>query len=158
MKILSMRSSLTNKIKYQITYIENDKEVALKTIPYAGTSVMADYVVSLYIGKIMPMAYKSYLGRLYEDVSEEIELMCNNYGLNLKIEYEENDSVVKGMIIRESLVDGSILNQGDELCLTIAVNHLSYFMPNFIGLSIEDALALIAVTYTHLTLPPNREG
>ena len=39
-----------NKIKYQITYIENDKEVALKTIPYAGTSVKADYVVSLYIG------------------------------------------------------------------------------------------------------------
>lgn len=69
--------------------------------------------------------------------------MCNNYGLHLKIEYEENNTVVKGMIIKESLVDGSALNQGDELCLTIAVNHLSFFMPDFIGMSIEGALALI---------------
>ncbi len=131
------------KVKYQITYIESDKEVALKTIPYAGTSIKADYIVSLYIGKIMPMAYQSYLGRIYEDVAGEIELMCNNYGLHLKIEYEENNTVVKGMIIKESLVDGSALNQGDELCLTIAVNHLSFFMPDFIGMSIEGALALI---------------
>ena len=132
-----------NNIKYQITYIESEKEVALKTVPYAGTNIKADYVVSLYMGKIMPMSYKSYLGRLYDDVAKEIELMCNNYGLQLKIQYEENDNVVKGVIIKESLVDGSSLNKGDELCLTIAVNHLSFLMPDFVGMSIDDALELI---------------
>lgn len=132
-----------NKIKYQITYVENENNLALKTIPYAGTSIKADYVISLYIGKVMPVTYRSYLGRIYEDVAEEINVMCNSYGLKLKIEYEEVDSVVSGLIIKESLVDGSVLNQGDELCLTLSSNHLSYMMPNFIGMKIEEALPLI---------------
>lgn len=132
-----------HKIKYQITYVENENNLALKTIPYAGTSIKADYVISLYIGKVMPVTYRSYLGRIYEDVAEEINVMCNSYGLKLKIEYEEVDSVVSGLIIKESLVDGSVLNQGDELCLTLSSNHLSYMMPNFIGRKIEEVLPLI---------------
>ncbi|MDE7162426.1 MAG: PASTA domain-containing protein [Anaeroplasmataceae bacterium] len=132
-----------NHIQYQITYIENDKNLALKTIPYAGTNIKADYVVSLYVGKIMPVAYKSYLGRVYEDVDEEINVMCNSYGLRLKIEYEEVDNVISGLIIKESLVDGSVLNQGDELCLTLSSNHSSYMMPNFVGMTMEDALQWI---------------
>lgn len=151
-----------NHIKYQITYIESEKEVALKTVPYAGTNIKADYVVSLYVGKVMPFAYKSYLGRIYEDVQEEIELMCNNYGLHLKIEYEENNTAVKGIILKESLVDGTALNKGDELCLTIAVNHLSFYMPDFIGLSMEEALKLIEeynlkVNLTYIPTPVDED-
>ncbi|MBD5390479.1 PASTA domain-containing protein [bacterium] len=132
-----------HKIKYQITYVENEKNYALKTIPYAGTKIKADYVISLYVGKIMPVAYRSYLGRLYDEVSEEIDAMCNHTGIKLKIEYEEVDSLVSGLIIKESLVDGSAIHQGDELCLTLSSNHLSYMMPNFIGMTIDEALQWI---------------
>lgn len=132
-----------NKIKYQITYVESEEEIAIKTIPYAGTSIKEDYIVSLYIGKVMPASYKSYLGRVYEDVAEELELMCNNYGLSLKIEYEENELGISGVIVKESLIDGSVLNRGDELCLTITSNHSSYMLPDFIGLSLDEALKLI---------------
>ena len=47
------------KIKYQITYIESTEERTLKTIPYAGTSVKANYVVSLYIGKLCQLLIKA---------------------------------------------------------------------------------------------------
>ncbi|MDE6241182.1 MAG: PASTA domain-containing protein [Anaeroplasmataceae bacterium] len=151
-----------NKIKYQITYIENEEEVTLKTVPYAGTNIKSDYVISLYVGKIMPAAYKSYLGRVYENIADEIELMCNNHGLNLKIEYEENENTISGVIIRESLVDGSILNQGDELCLTISTNHSSYMLPDFVGMSIDDALSLIQeynikVNLTYIPTPVDED-
>lgn len=132
-----------HKIKYQITYVENEKNSALKTVPYAGTNIKSNYVISLYIGKVMPVAYRSYLGRIYDDVSEEINVMCNTFGIKLRIEYEEVDSVVGGLIIKESLVDGSVINQGDELCLTLSSNHSSYMMPNFIGKTIEEALQWI---------------
>lgn len=150
------------KINYQITYVENEKEVALKTVPFAGTNIKADFVVDLYIGKIMPTSYKSYLGRIYEDVEEEIELMCNNYGLRLKIEYEENNNIISGVIIKESLVDGSILNQGDELCLTLSANHSTYMMPNLVGLSVEEALMLIEeyqikVNLTYIPTPVDED-
>lgn len=150
------------KINYQITYVENEKEVALKTVPFAGTNIKADFVVDLYIGKIMPMSYKSYLGRVYEDVEEEIGLMCNNYGLNLKIEYEENNNVISGVIIKESLVDGSVLNQGDELCLTLSANHSTYMMPNLVGLTVEEALELIQeyqikVNLTYISTPVDED-
>ncbi|MDE6407884.1 MAG: PASTA domain-containing protein [Anaeroplasmataceae bacterium] len=151
-----------NKIKYQITYIESEEEVALKTVPYAGTNIKSDYVISLYVGKIMPAAYKSYLGRVYENIADEIELMCNNHGLKLKLEYEETDNTISGVIIRESLVDGSILNQGDELCLTISTNHSSYMLPDFVGMTIDDALKLITeynikVNLTYIPTPVDED-
>lgn len=151
-----------NKIKYQITYVESEEEITLKTVPYAGTKVKSDYVISLYVGKRMPAAYKSYLGRMYESVADEVELMCNNHGLKLKIEYEENDKTISGVIIKESLVDGSILNQGDELCLTISANHSTYMLPDFVGMSIEDALELIEeykikVNLTYIPTPVDED-
>ena len=150
------------KINYQITYVENDEEVALKTVPFAGTNIKSDYIIDLYIGRIMPTSYKSYLGRLYDDVEEEIELMCNNYGLSLRIEYEENNNVISGVIIRESLVDGSILNRGDELCLTLSANHSTYMMPNLVGLTIDEALKLIEeyqikVNLTYIPTPVDED-
>ncbi|MDE5546213.1 MAG: PASTA domain-containing protein [Anaeroplasmataceae bacterium] len=134
----------------------------MKTVPYAGTNIKSDYVISLYVGKIMPAAYKSYLGRVYENIADEIELMCNNHGLNLKIEYEESENTISGVIIRESLVDGSILNRGDELCLTISTNHSSYMLPDFVGMSIDDALKLIQeynikVNLTYIPTPVDED-
>lgn len=151
-----------NKIKYQITYVESEEELAMKTVPYAGTKVKTDYVISLYVGKKMPVAYKSYLGRIYEDIADEIELMCNNYGLKLKIEYEETDYTVRGVIIKESLIDGSVLNQGDELCLTISANHSTYMLPNFVGLSLAEAVKLIEeyhikVNLTYIPTPVDED-
>lgn len=132
-----------NKIKYQITYVESEEECTLKTIPYAGTSIKADYVISLYVGKKMPASYRSYLGRTYETVSDEIELMCNNFGLKLRVEYEENETAIDGVIIKESLVDGARLSSGDELRLTISMNHSTYMLPDFVGMPVEEALELI---------------
>ncbi|MDE7263096.1 MAG: PASTA domain-containing protein [Anaeroplasmataceae bacterium] len=151
-----------NKIKYQITYVESEKELAMKTVPYAGTKIKSDYVISLYVGKKMPIAYKSYLGRIYEDIADEIELMCNNYGLKLKVEYEETDFTIAGVIIKESLTDGSVLNQGDELCLTISSNHSTYMLPDFVGLSLSEAVKLIdeyhiKVNLTYISTPVDED-
>lgn len=49
-----------NKVKFQITYVESDEEKVLKTIPYAGTNIKADFIISLYIGRIMPVTYRSF--------------------------------------------------------------------------------------------------
>ena len=130
-------------IKYQITYIESDKEEVIKTIPYAGTKIKKNNIVSIYIGKIYPPKYRSYLGSVYDEVKEEIQVMCNNFGMNLKIEFEDVDNIISGLIIKESLTDGGILNNGDELILTISVNNSTFLMPNLVGLNVDEAVEII---------------
>jgi len=130
-------------ISYRITYIESAKEEALKTIPYAGTKIKSDYVVELYVGMRMPKAYHSYLGQNYENVREEIEKMCLEHHLKLKIEYESSNQM-SGMIIKESLIDGSILNEQTELKLVLSYNEETFLMPNLIGMNIEEALNLLS--------------
>lgn len=130
-------------IQYQITYIENSQEEALKTIPFAGTSIKSNYVIDLYVGMRMPKAYHSYLGQNYDDVKEEIEKMCLEHHLKLEIEYEASNQM-SGIIIKESLIDGSILKDQTELRLVISYNQETFLMPNLIGMNIEEALNLIS--------------
>lgn len=130
-------------ISYQITYIENSTDEVLKTIPYAGTEIKENYTITVYIGKIMPQTYHSYLGQVYEDVAEEIDKMCHDTKIRLKVEYEETSTRISGLIIRESLMDGTILDQGLELCLTISKNTDTFLMPRLVGMKIDEALELI---------------
>lgn len=130
-------------IKYKIIYIQDDNNLVLKTIPYAGVDIKKNYVIDVYIGHVFPKSYKSYLGLLYDDVRGEIEVLCNDYGLNLIIEYVDDDSLISGVIIGESIKDGSIINNGDTLVLTISKNESFFVMPNLVGLNIYDALKVL---------------
>lgn len=130
-------------IDYQITYVENLSEEVLKTLPYAGTEIKSDYKVMVYIGKVLPKSYHSFLGQVYEDVEEDIQKLCNEFDLKLNIEFEEDETKMSGIIIKESLIDGTILNQGGELCLTISKNNDTFLMPRLIGLTIDEALNMI---------------
>lgn len=132
-----------NNIKYKIIYIQDSQEFVLKTIPYAGVNIKNNCVIDVYIGHVFPRSYKSYLGLVYDDVRNEIELLCNDYGLELIIEYKEDDSLVSGVIIDESIKDGSIIESGDTLVLTISKSNSFFVMPNLVGLDIYDALKIL---------------
>lgn len=131
-----------NHIRYKITYIENDKELAIKTIPYAGTKIKSDFEIDLYIGKIFPVSYSSFLGRLYDDVSNQIERLCIDFDLKLNISYEIKNDMISGVIIKESLIEGEAIEYGEELNITISKNDSTYFMPKFLGLTVEEAIKL----------------
>lgn len=131
------------QIQYQITYTQSTEECTLKTIPYAGVKVKKKHTISVYIGKIIPESYQSFLGQVYENVIQDIERLCNDYGLQLKLEYEKNDSHVSGIIIRESITPGTLLKNGEILTLTISANEAYFLMPNLVGLSIYDALSIL---------------
>ncbi len=129
-------------IKYKISYVENNEEVIIKTVPYAGTKIKSKYVIELYIGKIFPIRYTSYIGRLYDDVIEELERLSRDFNLKLNISYEICDDYVAGVIIKESFVDGKIIEYGEELNIVVAKNESTFLMPKFLGLNIFDAINL----------------
>lgn len=130
-------------ISYQITYVDAKKEETLKTIPYAGTKIKADYVIDLFVGRLTPQAYHSYLGQVFSDVSEEIEKMCLDAHIDLKVEYQQTDKMMSGIIMKESLIDGSLLNEQTELVITISMNQDTFTMPHLVGMKIEDALKVL---------------
>lgn len=130
-------------INYQITYIQSSNEKVLKTIPYSGVNIKKDYVIDLYIGKVFPKSYSSFLGLVYEDVKADIELLCNDYGIVLELKYVEDNNFISGVIIAESFMDGYIMKSGDVLTLTISKNNSYFVMPNLVGLSIYDALDIL---------------
>ena len=130
-------------IKYKITYLKSDSDLVLKTFPYAGMKIKKDFIIDVFIGKIIPKSYCGYLGLLYTDVKEEIEILCNDFNLNLIINYKEDNFQIAGVIIDESIVVGEEVKYGDTLILTVSMNNLYFKMPNLVGLNIYDALKII---------------
>ena len=130
-------------IKYNLYYQENKSNVVLRTIPYPNTEIKKNYQVDVYIGKVMPVSYKSYLGRIWNEVKEEIEVMCNNNGIKLRVIYEVNNSVLDGVIINETLNNKQTLEGIEELTITISNNNTKLKMPNFVGKHINEVLEFV---------------
>ncbi len=139
---LAIKILKEKNIKYKILYVENKDEVIIKTIPYPGTKIKSKYILELYIGKIFPAKYSSYIGKLYDDVIDEIDRLCRDFNLKLNVSYETCVDSVAGVIIKESFVDGEIVEYGDELNIVIAKNDTTFLMPKFLGLNIVDAIKL----------------
>ena len=129
-------------VNYKLSYVENDENIVLKTIPYAGVKIKSKNYLTVYVGQKAISSYNSFLGLRYDDYQLDIERFCQENNLELIISYEES-SEISGLIIKESIVDGSNLANYDKLELTIAVNDDSFLMPNLVGLSIEEALKII---------------
>ena len=132
-----------NNIKYNIVYLENEENIILKTSPYPNTKIKSNFEIDVYVGKIMPASFKSYVGQVYDDVKDKINIMCNNNGINLKVRYEENDNVLDGVIINESLSNGESLEGVNELIITISSNNTKLLMPDFVGKHINDVIEFV---------------
>lgn len=132
-----------NNIKYNIVYLENEENIILKTNPYPNTKIKSNFEIDVYVGKIMPASFKSYVGQVYDDVKDKINIMCNNNGINLKVRYEENDNVLDGVIINESLSNGESLEGVNELIITISSNNTKLLMPDFVGKHINDVIEFV---------------
>lgn len=132
-----------NNIKYNIVYLENEENIILKTSPYPNTKIKSNFEIDVYVGKIMPASFKSYVGQVYNDVKDKINIMCNNNGINLKVRYEENDNVLDGVIINESLSNGESLEGVNELIITISSNNTKLLMPDFVGKHINDVIEFV---------------
>ena len=132
-----------NDISYNIHYQENINNIVLKTIPYANTEIKKRYKIDVYIGHVTPVSYKSYLGQVWQDVKDEIEIICNNNGIKLRVIYELNDNVLDGIIINESLNNKQTLDGIEELIITISNNNTKLKMPNFVGKHINEVLEFI---------------
>ena len=132
-----------NDIKYKVSYVENSNNQVIKTIPYPNTKIKKNYEVEVYVGKVMPASYSSFLGQVFKDVKNEIELFCNNNGIKLKVVYENNDYYLDGVIIRESINHKQTLEGIEELIITISSNDSKLTMPNFVGKHINSVIEFV---------------
>ena len=57
--------------------------------------------------------------------------------------YEENDNVLDGVIINESLSNGESLEGVNELIITISSNNTKLLMPDFVGKHINDVIEFV---------------
>jgi beta-lactam-binding protein with PASTA domain len=130
-------------IKYNVLYLEDNNNNVIKTIPYPNTKIKAHYPIDVYVGKVMPISYQTFLGQVFEDVKEEIEIMCNNNGIKLRVVYELNNDVVDGIIIKESLQNKQVLDGIEELVITVSNNNTKLSMPNFVGKHINEVLSFV---------------
>ena len=129
-----------SKIKYKIIYLENQDNIVLRTMPYPNTNIKGNYEIEVFIGKVMPASYKSFIGQVYDDVKDKINIICNNNGIKLKIKYEQNSNVLDGVIINESINNGQYLEGIEELTITISSNNTKLLMPNFVGKHINEVV------------------
>lgn len=130
-------------IGFKITYVEDESENVIKTLPYSGVSIKRDYIIDLFIGKKMPSRYPGFIGRIYDECILDIERICNDSNINIVILYEERNDVISGIIVKESINEGERLDQHNELILTISKNQDYFLMPNLVGMNINEAIKIL---------------
>lgn len=129
-----------DKISYQITYMQNSSEVTLKTIPSAGMKIKKKHLVEVYIGKVFPYTYHTLVGQKYDEIVDELEQLKVDCGIEVELVYELNDNVISGLILKESITDGSVLEKGQKITLTISKNENYFLMPNLVGMNVIEAI------------------
>lgn len=97
---------------------KNSKEnIIISQEPKAGTEVKKGDSITLYVPNIVT-EYPDFVTEKWN--YNDIQTFCDEYGLILKVEYEESINYVAGTVIKQSRAAGSKVTNGATIVITIA--------------------------------------
>lgn len=103
----------------------------------AGTQVDEGTKITLTIS-IGPAAFD--MPNVVGQAKDKAESTLNGKGLVVVVEYEKNDSVPEGNVIRQSVSAGTSAKRGDEVTITISSGRKTIDVANVVGKSQADAV------------------
>lgn len=95
----------------------NEENIIISQQPKAGTEVKEGDTITLYVPNIIT-EYPDFVSEKWN--YNDIQTFCDEYGLNLKVEYEESINYVAGTVIKQSRAAGSKVTSGATITITIA--------------------------------------
>lgn len=141
---IDAKSCLDNmNIKYNINYIDGKSNLVKYTYPKSGTSIYESYVIDVYIEKILPSYYQSFVGLIYDENIDLIISYCDLHNITFKVIYEVNNNYISGQIFKQSKSNNDLVNNGDELILYVSRSDEFIAMPNLVGLNINDCIKIL---------------
>lgn len=110
-------------VEIEYEKVEEDKnkkikeDTVLKTVPAAGEKSKFGEKIIIYIPQV---AYK-YPNFTSGYTLEQIEEYCEKHEIKLDIKYQESDTLAEGTIIKQSRAEGSVVQPGATLSITVSV-------------------------------------
>lgn len=95
----------------------NEENIIISQQPKAGTEVKEGDTITLYVPNIIT-EYPDFVSEKWN--YNDIQTFCDEYGLTLKVEYEESINYVAGTVIKQSRAAGSKVTSGATITITIA--------------------------------------
>ncbi|MEI3529812.1 MAG: Stk1 family PASTA domain-containing Ser/Thr kinase [Bacilli bacterium] len=95
----------------------SEENIIISQEPKAGTEVKEGDTITLYVPNIIT-EYPDFVSEKWN--YNDIQTFCDEYGLTLKVEYEESINYVAGTVIKQSRAAGSKVTQGATITITIA--------------------------------------
>lgn len=95
----------------------SEENIIISQEPKAGTEVKKGDSITLYVPNIVT-EYPDFVAEKWN--YNDIQTFCDEYGLVLKVEYEESINYVAGTVIKQSRTAGSKVTNGATIVITIA--------------------------------------
>lgn len=95
----------------------NEENIIISQQPKAGSEVKEGDTITLYVPNIIT-EYPDFVSEKWN--YNDIQTFCDEYGLTLKVEYEESINYVAGTVIKQSRAAGSKVTSGATITITIA--------------------------------------
>lgn len=105
----------------------SEENIIISQEPKAGTEVKEGDTITLYVPNIIT-EYPDFVSEKWN--YNDIQTFCDEYGLSLKVEYEESINYVAGTVIKQSRAAGSKVTQGVTITITIAKAPSTVTTPN----------------------------
>lgn len=132
-----------SNINADIYYIESDISEVKYSIPSFGSTIKKNATISLYIGRISPIYYESFVGLMYDKNQDYISQYCKENKITYTVVYELNDDEIPGLIINQSKTALDEVCTGDEIILTVSSSNQYVQMPSLSGMHIDSVISFL---------------
>lgn len=113
----------------------------IKTDPPAHTKVKEGSAVRLFVSSgHQTFNIGDYVSKTFVDAKDELE----RKGLKVKSTRKYSDTVKEGLIIEQNVNPGTKVSKGSTVVITVSKGVEPITMPNFVGVSLNDALDFAA--------------
>lgn len=118
LEIKGIQVSIDYKVVDDKAKYKGKENLIIGQTPEKGATLVRGDIVTLYLPKILK-EFPDFVKEKY--TQEEVKKFCDEYGITLKVEEREDDSVSPGTITAQSRAAGSEIAERTTLTITVAI-------------------------------------
>ena len=118
LEVKGIQVSIDYKVVDDKAKYKGKENLIIGQTPEKGATLVRGDIVTLYLPKILK-EFPDFVKEKY--TQEEVKKFCDEYGITLKVEEREDDSVSPGTITAQSRAAGSEIAERTTLTITVAI-------------------------------------
>lgn len=131
-------------LRYSIEYVSGDNNnVIISTNPEVNTKVKEESLIKVFVSKYDAPTWDDYTKQTLSEIKPILEEFTKANAVTFSISYEIDNSYAEGVIMKQSIMAGSEVKEGENIVLTVAKNDNYFLLPDFVGMSEDECFSFL---------------